>query len=129
MVLVIDCDVPLPTMVGDLTQLRQVVTNIVSNSLKFTESGRVTLSAKRRGADGMLVLAVADTGPGVPPEHRDRMFSKFEQLDSHRSQGTGIGLVSALQCAGQQRASVCVSAWPTPRQHGFAHDPPPLPPW
>ena len=74
MELIVECTESLPT-IGDLTKLKQVIINIVSNSLKFTEAGFVKLTAMRR-ADGLLVLAVEDTGPGVPPEHRERMFTK-----------------------------------------------------
>ena len=78
---------------GDLTKLRQIVVNLVSNSLKFTKAGVVRLAAMH-DADGQLLLAVEDTGPGIPPEDRPRLFNKYEQLDKHRVQGTGIGLAS-----------------------------------
>ena len=59
-----------------MTKLRQIVINLTSNSLKFTESGSITLSASRQDPDGMLVLAVQDTGPGIPADQRDRLFTK-----------------------------------------------------
>ena len=59
-----------------MTKLRQIVTNLTSNSLKFTESGSVTLSASRRDSDGMVVLSVQDTGPGIPADQRDHLFTK-----------------------------------------------------
>ena len=70
----IDCDGSLPA-VGDMTKLRQIVTNLTSNSLKFTEAGSVTLSASR-DSDGAVVLAVQDTGPGIPADQRDQLFTK-----------------------------------------------------
>lgn len=70
-----DCAASLAT-VGDLTKLRQIVTNLVSNSLKFTVAGFVKLTGARRATDGVLVLAVEDTGPGIPLQHRERMFVK-----------------------------------------------------
>ena len=50
--------------------------NIVSNSLKFTVRGFVRMHAMRRATDGMLILSVEDTGPGVPLQHRERMSTK-----------------------------------------------------
>ena len=67
-------DGPLP-VVGDVTKLRQIATNLTSNSLKFTDSGSVTLSASR-DSDGTVVLAVQDTGPGIPADQRDQLFTK-----------------------------------------------------
>ena len=71
----IDCDGSLPA-VGDVTKLRQIVTNLTSNSLKFTESGSVTLSASRSDPDDTVVLAVQDTGPGIPADQRSNLFTK-----------------------------------------------------
>ena len=72
--MLIDCDGSLPA-VGDVTKLRQIATNLTSNSLKFTDSGSVTLSASR-DSDGTVVLAVQDTGPGFPADQRDQLFTK-----------------------------------------------------
>jgi signal transduction histidine kinase/ActR/RegA family two-component response regulator len=78
---------------GDPTRLRQILYNIVSNALKFTEHGEIRISARRRGQ--ALELAVADTGIGISPENRGKLFQKFDQLDSsttRRFGGTGLGL-------------------------------------
>ena len=71
----IDCDGQLPS-IGDRTKLRQIMTNLVSNSLKFTKEGHVKLMATRSSDCGWLVLEVEDTGPGVPPSMQQRMFTK-----------------------------------------------------
>jgi signal transduction histidine kinase len=76
--------------VVDNLRLRQVVTNLVSNSLKFTSKGFVRIKLKRSIGDTM-VLTVSDSGCGIRPEHYDSLFSKWEQLGS-RTNGTGIGL-------------------------------------
>lgn len=79
--------------VGDPLRLRQVLNNLISNAVKFTERGRVEVAVDRE--DGLLIIAVRDTGMGIPPDLRDRLFSKFEQGDlaiTRRHGGTGLGL-------------------------------------
>ena len=77
-----------------LVKLRQILLNLVSNALKFTEQGSVTVSARRVGADS-LALAVQDTGIGIPPDVQERIFEAFYQVDGHSTRqvgGTGLGL-------------------------------------
>jgi PAS domain S-box-containing protein len=84
--------------VGDPTRYRQVLQNLVSNALKFTESGQVTVELDAGPApDGRVALrtSVADTGVGVSAEARERLFQKFSQADAsttRRYGGTGLGL-------------------------------------
>ncbi|MCY1646943.1 ATP-binding protein [Caulobacter sp. SL161] len=78
---------------GDGERLRQVLSNLISNAIKFTDSGavRVTLD----GDDQGLVVRVLDTGVGIPEAQRERLFTKFAQLDSsstRRVGGSGLGL-------------------------------------
>ncbi len=78
---------------GDPTRVRQVLTNLISNAVKFTEAGTVTVRADAH--EGMLVLSVADTGPGVTPAQLPALFQKFAQADTsttRRYGGTGLGL-------------------------------------
>ncbi len=90
-------DVPFQ-VVGDVTRLRQVVVNLIGNALKFTPAGEIAVStdAKRRD-DGAwdLHIAVKDTGIGIPPDRRDRLFRSFSQVDASTTRkygGTGLGL-------------------------------------
>lgn len=91
----------LPQLIGDARRLRQVLLNLLSNAVKFTPAGgRVTMTAAIDAA--MLVIDVADTGIGIPAEHRDRVFEPFSQIDSalaRRFQGSGLGLHLARNLA------------------------------
>lgn len=85
-------DDALPDMlVGDAVRIKQVLFNLTHNALKFTSRGGVTLRACWQ--DGMLLLEVGDTGPGIPSESQARLFQRFEQDDSpQRRSGSGLGL-------------------------------------
>lgn len=94
----IDDAVPAAVM-GDPDRVRQVLSNLVSNAVKFSDSGCVQLRLAAReesGADVKLRFQVDDTGLGIPPEAREHLFQPFRQLDSshaRRHGGTGLGLV------------------------------------
>jgi PAS domain S-box-containing protein len=76
---------------ADRKRLQQVIANLVSNAARFSpEGGEIRLSA-RAGAQGRVVLSVADQGPGVPEDFRPRLFGRFEQAE-HDKGGTGLGL-------------------------------------
>jgi signal transduction histidine kinase/CheY-like chemotaxis protein len=82
-----------PPVFCDGTRVRQVVINLLSNAGRFTEKGGVGIKAWREGDS--LMIGVADTGPGIAPEHRERIFEPFQQADgSIRRQhgGSGLGL-------------------------------------
>ncbi|SFH11245.1 response regulator [Methylobacterium gossipiicola] len=81
----------------DQTKLRQCLINLLSNAAKFTEGGRITLSATRSEASGTgwLSFSVADTGIGMNPEQQAKLFQRFTQADAsttRRFGGTGLGL-------------------------------------
>jgi signal transduction histidine kinase len=76
---------------ADERKLRQVVFNLVSNAVKFTpRGGHVEVRARR--VDGVVEVAVADTGPGIPLEERELIFDEFRQAGGTRGDGTGLGL-------------------------------------
>ena len=84
-------------IVEDAGRLRQILLNLMSNAIKFTEAGEVTLTARvERSPDGEeLVLAVADTGIGIPADKLEEVFESFRQVDSSTTRayhGTGLGL-------------------------------------
>ena len=83
----------LPPLFTDQDKVRQILINLLSNALKFTEEGAVTVTAQRRGET--LALAVADTGIGIPEEALERIFEAFQQVDDSTTRkygGTGLGL-------------------------------------
>lgn len=83
---------------GDSQLLSQAVANLLDNAMKYTpKGGRVHVSCGQRG-DGMIEIRVADSGPGVPVEDRERVKERFVRLEAHRSSpgaGLGLALVSA----------------------------------
>jgi signal transduction histidine kinase len=86
----------LPPGWGDARRLTQVLQNLVGNAIKFTDAGQVTVSVTVAG--DRFTVAVADTGPGIAPEHQEQIFEEFRQVDdsSTRKQGgTGLGLAIA----------------------------------
>jgi len=90
-------DVP-ATLIGDAVRLRQVLTNLVGNAVKFTERGHVMLAVNQESEEGgrvALCFAVTDTGIGIPPEKHATIFEAFSQADgstTRRFGGTGLGL-------------------------------------
>jgi signal transduction histidine kinase len=90
--LAIDTEPEEITITADERRVRQIVFNLLSNAVKFTPSGgRVDLSALAE--DGRVEIAVADTGPGIPPEELERIFEEFEQATAgKKAEGTGLGL-------------------------------------
>ncbi|NHN24527.1 response regulator [Flavobacterium jejuense] len=84
-------------IIGDSIRLSQIILNLVSNSLKFTYDGKVTISAHLDNSEDELIFIkfkVTDTGSGIPKEYQDKVFDKFVQIDRKEDdyQGTGLGL-------------------------------------
>jgi hypothetical protein len=79
----------------DRTRLRQILVNLVSNAIKFTETGTVQIVARYLEDDGLLQIEVVDTGIGIAPEHQAHLFEPFTQADNSSTRqygGTGLGL-------------------------------------
>src|SRR5215212_7553155 len=90
--LIRDIDPHLPMISCDRRRLRQVLLNLISNAIKFTDKGTITVSVKNQGQD--LLFAVIDTGLGIPPDKQDLIFEPFIQTENgeRQLQGTGLGL-------------------------------------
>ncbi|MEM7427158.1 MAG: response regulator [Pseudomonadota bacterium] len=86
-----------PKLNGDVSRIRQILTNMVGNALKFTDKGHVLVDVggARSGARWNLHIQIEDTGIGIPQDKLDRIFDKFSQVDgsaTRRHEGTGLGL-------------------------------------
>jgi signal transduction histidine kinase len=83
----------LPEVDTDPDRLRQILTNLLSNSIKYTLSGEINILVK---SDKKTVkLTIKDTGVGIPPEHMEKLFTKFHRVKDKKTQdapGTGLGL-------------------------------------
>ncbi len=89
----VEMDDNLGTVSTDQRRLEQVIINLLTNAIKFTEKGHVTLSC--RSEDNGYVISVSDTGIGIPPEEVENIFKPFHQIDTgltRKYEGTGLGL-------------------------------------
>jgi two-component system sensor histidine kinase/response regulator len=106
------------TLVGDDLRFNQVVLNLVSNAVKFTENGAVTLSVgvlERQGEEVTLEIAVHDTGIGMTEQQQAFLFTSFTQADSsttRRFGGTGLGLAISRQIVEQMGGDIRVESRP-----------------
>ncbi len=97
---------------GDAGRLRQILTNLVGNALKFTENGRVDVRVGPTD-DGQVKIEVADTGIGIPVDKLDHIFGEFTQVEDDRNRrfdGTGLGLAICRQLAGQMGGTITVDS-------------------
>ncbi len=82
-------------VVGDPDKIGQVLDNLVSNAIKYTSEGRVTVDYQLTDDEQHVEVKISDTGPGIDPEHQQRLFDRFYRTDKARSRdrgGTGLGL-------------------------------------
>ncbi|PZQ63614.1 MAG: hypothetical protein DI570_08425 [Phenylobacterium zucineum] len=96
---------------GDPSRLRQILYNLISNALKFTEHGEIRVTAIYQA--GGLSITVRDTGAGISPENLSRLFQKFDQLDSsttRRFGGTGLGLAICRELASLMGGQITVES-------------------
>ena len=97
---VADVPVEVPPIVTDADKVRQILVNLASNAVKFTEQGSITIGVHARG--DTVRFHVRDTGSGIAPEDQARLFQPFTQLDSgptRRHGGTGLGLYISRRLA------------------------------
>lgn len=111
--LTVEIDENLPDALADGQRLRQVVLNLISNALKFTEKGGVTLRCSVLERYDMLRISVHDTGIGISPAALDYIFEAFRQADgstTRRFGGTGLGLTIARKLVELQGGEVAVES-------------------
>jgi PAS domain S-box-containing protein len=105
----------LGAMRADVTRVRQILFNLLSNASKFTEHGTITLTAAREpgAAGGQIVFCVRDTGIGMTPEQLSRLFQAFSQAETSTASkygGTGLGLAISRMFAEMMGGSVAVAS-------------------
>jgi PAS domain S-box-containing protein len=93
--IVISVEQDLPPINADRVRMAQILNNLVSNAIKFTDEGTITISAQYNEADDHVQIKVKDTGVGIAPEDLSKLFHRFRQVDgssTRRAEGTGLGL-------------------------------------
>ncbi|HET8730690.1 MAG TPA: ATP-binding protein, partial [Moraxellaceae bacterium] len=112
------CSANVPmVLVGDVSRLRQVLVNLLSNGVKFTRDGNVylTVSSDAKAGDEhcKVTVSVRDTGIGIPPERLDLLFNAYSQIDSSTSRvfgGTGLGLAICKRLVEHMGGSISVDS-------------------
>ncbi len=113
LILTLDLEEELPMALADSHRIRQVLVNLVSNALKFTEKGGVTIRCALLDRYDMLRISVSDTGIGISPAALDYIFEAFRQADgstTRRFGGTGLGLTIARKLIELQGGEVAVES-------------------
>lgn len=113
--LVIDEGQDLPEMYTDEQRLAQILRNLLSNALKFTEQGEVRLWAEPVGGGERVAFYVQDTGIGIPAAEQERIFEEFSQVETaiqKRSKGTGLGLPLSRRLAALLGGEISVRSTP-----------------
>jgi signal transduction histidine kinase len=90
---ILETDLPatIPPIAGDAHRLRQVLSNLLGNAIKFTPpQGRIRVSAQPKGH--AVVISISDTGPGIPQDNLSKIFDRFWQAPGTKQQGSGLGL-------------------------------------
>jgi PAS domain S-box-containing protein len=110
----VDFAAPYPIVQGDAERLRQVLTNLISNAIKYSpEEGKITVSG--RYDDNYVYIAVSDQGIGIPAGERERIFDRFYRIDSalsRRTQGAGLGLYLVKSVVEAHGGRIWVSSTP-----------------
>jgi signal transduction histidine kinase len=79
------------TITGDATKISWALSNLIANALRYTPSGG-RVRVETTAVDGAVHVSVSDTGPGIPPEQRERVFERFVQADGGEGGAAGLGL-------------------------------------
>ena len=113
--LIVKADIPidLPTILADRARFRQVLVNLMSNAVKFTDKGAVTVSAT--SGEGWVTVSVADTGIGISSEAQAYIFDEFRQADAsttRRYGGTGLGLAISKRLVALHGGRIWVESGP-----------------
>jgi signal transduction histidine kinase len=108
----IDEEVP-RKVIGDPWRLQQLVSNLVSNAIKFTDQGEVTIDVRlesRQGENVVILFVVTDTGPGIAAEQHELVFQAFHRNPEQNQSGSGLGLPIASRIAGMTGGKVWIES-------------------
>ena len=106
-----DLPAALPKVRGDAERLRQLVDNLISNAIKYSDSGG-EVKVEAGADDGRVVVHVCDSGPGIRPEHQAQIFEKFGRVAGTAKPGTGLGLFLSRSFAEAHGGSLDVESTP-----------------
>lgn len=112
----LECDLPhdLPLVWADKERILQVMTNLLENAVKFSRiGGKITIAASVDRQNSKVVFCVSDTGIGIPPDKRDRIFDKFYQADSSENRkygGCGLGLAISKSIIELHRGKIWIES-------------------
>jgi len=108
----------LPIIESDAARIRQALSNLLSNALKYTERGSITVRVEER-EDGAapapgkwIAIDVVDTGPGIPKEKQELLFREFTRLEPGKRRGAGVGLAMSRRIARALRGDVILDSAP-----------------
>ncbi len=113
--LVVRAEGTLRQLVSDRVKVKQILLNLLSNALKFTHTGRITLTARHVASTRTTSITVGDTGIGIAPANLERIFEDFRQLDDSPTRaygGTGLGLSICKRLAAMLGGSITVRSRP-----------------
>lgn len=105
----------LPMLWADEERVRQILGNLLSNAIKFTEHGRIVMRARFDSSSRRVVFSVEDTGIGIDPAHRERIFEAFQQTDGSLTrayEGTGLGLTLARRLTEMHSGTIWLESQP-----------------
>ncbi len=107
-------DVP-TTLYGDKGKVKEIMTNLLTNAVKYTEQGEINLeiSCINKNDNSTIIISVEDTGRGIKPEKIDKLFTKFERLDEDRNttlEGTGLGLAITKRLVEMMNGKIIVQS-------------------
>jgi PAS domain S-box-containing protein len=104
---------PLPTILGDPTQLSQLFQNLISNGIKFVEEGSPHVHVSAERIDGAWAFSIADNGIGIEPRHAERIFNVFQRLHSREEYaGSGVGLAICKRIVERHGGTIWVEPSP-----------------
>ncbi len=109
----LDLALPLPTVWLDPVRINQVILNLVSNALKFTNQGSITLYAQHLPENDEVLIGVVDTGEGIPEDKLPLVFQRFQQVDkkvARRRVGTGLGLAISRELVEMHKGRIWVES-------------------